>query len=88
MTNATFQAIDPTTGSNFGSPITEMGKNEIEALINSAAAQKQSLAKTTPVERAALLRNIAASVEARREQLIEVTMKETALPNGRLTEDC
>ena len=85
MTNATFQAIDPTTGSNFGSPITEMGKSEVEALINSAAAQKQSLAKTSPVERAALLRNIAASVEARREQLIEVTMKETALPNGRLT---
>ena len=85
MTQATFQAIDPTTGTTFGDSIHEMSKSEVEALIKKAAAQKNKLAATSPTERATLLRNIAAAVESKREQLIEVTMKETALPNGRLT---
>ena len=84
MTSATFQAIDPTTGAVFGASINEMNKGEVEALINKAAAQKFALAKSTPAKRAALIRAIAASVESKREVLIEVTMKETALPNARL----
>ena len=85
MTAATFQAIDPSTGAPFGDPIKEMDKSEVNALIEKAAAQKDALAKTSPSQRAALLRSIAAAVESKREQLIEVTMRETALPNGRLT---
>lgn len=84
MTSATFQAIDPTTGSTFGDAIKEMTKSEVESLIIKAANQKSALAKTSPKERAALLRAIAAAVEGKREKLIEVTMKETALPNARL----
>ena len=85
MTQATFQAIDPTTGATFGETIQEMSKSDVENLINKAAQQKSALATTSPKDRAALLRNIAAAVESKREKLIEVTMKETALPNGRLT---
>jgi NADP-dependent aldehyde dehydrogenase len=85
MTQATYQAIDPTTGTPFGDAINEMGKSEVESLITKAANQKAKLAATSPLERAAILRAIAAAVESKREQLIEVTMKETALPNGRLT---
>ena len=85
MSSATFQAIDPITGTAFGNQISEMGKSEVEALITKAASQKNKLAATSPTERAALLRAIAAAVESKREKLIEVTMKETALPNGRLT---
>jgi NADP-dependent aldehyde dehydrogenase len=85
MTSATFQAIDPTTGTAFGAAINEMSKGEVEALITKAAAQKNTLAKSTPAKRAALIRAIAASIESKRDALIEVTMKETALPNGRLT---
>lgn len=85
MSKATFQAIDPTTGATFGDAIHEMDQSEVNELIKKAAAQKTKLAATSPAERATLLRNIAAAVESNREKLIEVTMKETALPNGRLT---
>ena len=85
MTSATFQAIDPTSGAPFGEAIKEMDQSKVNSLIEKAAAQKDVLAKSSPSKRAALLRAIAASVESKREKLIEVTMKETALPNGRLT---
>ena len=85
MTSATFQGIDPITGEPFGDSISEMDKAQIETLISKAANQKTKLANTSPQERAALLRAIASAVESRREKLIEVTMKETALPNARLS---
>ena len=84
MASTTFQAVNPVTGQSFGDAINEMGKSEVEALIAKAAAQKASLSKLSPKERAELLRAIAASVESKREKLIEVTMQETALPNARL----
>ena len=85
MASTTFQAVNPVTGQSFGDAINEMGKSEVEALIAKAAAQKASLSKLSPKERAELLRAIAASVESKREKLIEVTMQETALPNARLS---
>ena len=85
MTQSTYQAIDPTTGEAFGNLINEMGKSEVESLISRANNQREKLAASTPQERAAILRSIATVVESKREELIEITMKETALPNGRLT---
>ena len=81
----TFQAVDPTTGAGFGDAIAEMSKAEVDSLITKAAATAKDFAATSPAKRAAILRAIAAQVEASREKLIEVTMRETALPNGRLT---
>jgi NADP-dependent aldehyde dehydrogenase len=85
MTQSTYQAIDPTTGEAFGNLINEMGRSEVESLISRANNQREKLAASTPKERAAILRAIAKAVESKREELIEITMKETALPNGRLT---
>ena len=85
MTQSTYQAIDPTTGEAFGNLINEMGKSEVESLISRANNQREKLAASTPKERAAILRAIATAVESKREELIAITMKETALPNGRLT---
>ena len=85
MTASTFQAVDPTTGSAFGDPITEMSASDVSGLISKAVATKSSFAATSPKERAVILRAIGREIEARREKLIEVGMLETALPNGRLT---
>ena len=85
MSATTFLAVDPTTGNTFGDPISEMSKDAVQGLIARAAKEKSALAQSSPAKRAELLRAIAAAVESKREKLIEVTMKETALPNGRLT---
>ena len=85
MTQSTYQAIDPTTGEAFGNLINEMDRIEVEGLISRANNQREKLGASTPKERAAILRAIATAVESKREKLIEITMKETALPNGRLT---
>ena len=85
MTAATFQAINPTTGSAFGDKISEMSASDVSGLISKAVATKTAFAATTPKERAAALRAIGDAIEASREKLIEITMQETALPNGRLT---
>ena len=81
----TFQAVDPTTGEKFGATFNESSAQDVVDAIAKAAKTKVELAKATPAKRAAILRAIGVAVEARREKLIEVTMKETALPNGRLT---
>ena len=85
MTASTLQAIDPTTGLAFGDQIAEMSASDVSGLISKAVATKNSFAATTPKERAAALRAIGEAIEASREKLIEITMRETALPNGRLT---
>lgn len=81
----TFQAIDPTSGEKFGALFNESSAQDVVEAIAKAAKTKKALAATTPAKRAAILRAIGAAIESRREQLIEITMKETALPNGRLT---
>lgn len=85
MSASTFQAVDPTTGTAFGDQISEMSASDVAGLISKAVATKSAFAKTSPKERAAALRAIAESIEASREKLVEITMRETALPNGRLT---
>jgi 2,5-dioxopentanoate dehydrogenase len=85
MTSSTFQAVDPTTGTAFGEQIAEASASDVAGLISRAVATTSSMANTTPVQRAAMLRAIAESIENSREKLIEITMRETALPNGRLT---
>ena len=85
MTASTFQAVDPTTGSAFGDPITEMSASDVSGLISKAVATKSAFAATSPKDRAAALRAIGIEIEARREKLVEAAMRETALPNGRLT---
>jgi NADP-dependent aldehyde dehydrogenase len=81
----TFQAVDPTTGEKFGASFNESSAQDVVDAITKAAKTKIAFAATSPAKRAAILRAIGAAIESRREKLIEVTMKETALPSGRLT---
>ena len=81
----TFQAVDPTTGEKFGATFNESSAQDVVDAITKAAKTKSAFAATSPAKRAAILRAIGAAIESRREKLIEVTMKETALPNGRLS---
>jgi len=82
---ATFQAADPTTGQVFGNSFNESSVQDVSAVIAKASQTKHTFGATSPAKRAAILRAIGAAIESRREKLIEITMKETALPNGRLT---
>ena len=85
MTAPTFQGIDPTTGEEFGDQFSEMSASDVSGLVSKAVAAKSAFANTTPKVRAAALRAIGAAIEESREKLIEVTMRETALPNARLS---
>ncbi len=85
MTTTTFQGIDPTTGEAFGDQFSEMSASDVSGLVSKAVAAKSAFANTTPKVRAAALRAIGAAIEESREKLIEVTMRETALPNARLS---
>ena len=80
----TFRAVKPIDGSSYGAEIAENTKSEIDSLIAHAAATSASLANQTPVQRAQLLRAIAATIESSRDSLIESACAETALPEARI----
>ena len=79
-----FRALKPIDGTPFGVEISEHSKNEVDSFIESASATAAALAAQSPKERAELLRNIAAEIEASRTSLIESACAETALPEGRI----
>jgi 2,5-dioxopentanoate dehydrogenase len=80
----TFRAVKPIDGTFFGIEIAEHTKSEVDSLIASAAATRESLAVQSPADRARLLRAIASEIEASRASLIESACAETALPEGRI----
>jgi len=80
----TFRAVKPIDGTSYGAEIPEHNKTEVDALIEKAAATRNAIASQSPKERAALLRAIAAEIEAVRPSLIESACAETALPEARI----
>jgi len=80
----TFRAVKPIDGTSYGAEIPEHNKTEVDALIAKAAATRNAIASQAPKERAALLRAIAAEIEAVRPSLIESACAETALPEARI----
>jgi alpha-ketoglutaric semialdehyde dehydrogenase len=80
----TFRAVKPIDGTSYGAEIPEHNKTEVDALIAKAAATRNAIASQSPKERAALLRAIAAEIEAVRPSLIESACAETALPEARI----
>ena len=80
----TFRAVKPVDGTFYGIEIPEHTKSEVDALIAKAATTSKAIASQSPKERAALLRAIAAEIEAVRQSLIESACAETALPEARI----
>jgi len=80
----TFRAVKPIDGTLYGAEIPEHTRSEVDALIAKAAATSKAIASQSPRERAALLRAIAAEIEAVRSSLVESACAETALPEARI----
>ncbi|MEN9325397.1 MAG: hypothetical protein RL414_1151 [Actinomycetota bacterium] len=76
---ATFRAVNPQTAEAFGPEISSATQADVHAIIESAAVYNSS-----PSQRAALLGNIAAAIEADRAGIVEIAMQETGLPEARL----
>jgi NADP-dependent aldehyde dehydrogenase len=80
----TFRAVKPIDGSSYGADIAENTKNEVDSLVEAATHTVKALADQSPIERAHLLRTIAAEIEAVRSSLIESACAETALAEARI----
>ncbi|TVR85532.1 MAG: aldehyde dehydrogenase (NADP(+)) [Trueperaceae bacterium] len=80
----TFDAIAPATGQPLGPAFAEGGAAEADAALRAAAAAFEPYRALPPADRARFLRRIATEIEALGGTLIERTMHETALPEGRL----
>jgi alpha-ketoglutaric semialdehyde dehydrogenase len=80
----TFTAVKPIDGSTFGDPINEDSEAHIATLLDKAAAVADQLRALSPAAHGKLMRDIAAAIEAERENLIVSACAETALPEGRI----
>ncbi len=74
----------PASGSPYGNPIKEDEESRVNQLIEEADQVAPELAALSPIELASLLRAIASSIEAKREELLTTACAETALPEGRI----
>ncbi|MFM8671821.1 MAG: aldehyde dehydrogenase family protein, partial [Candidatus Nanopelagicus sp.] len=81
----TFTALNPATGQSVGESIPEHSFEEVSAAIKAADKIKDKLAATSPAQRAALLNAIADSIEAKKDELAQISNLETALPLPRVT---
>lgn len=84
MSAATFQAIDPTTGTDLSETFTTATAAEVDQACRRAADAFEVLRATPASTRAALLRGIAQGLEAHAEGIIDRAHRETALPLARL----
>lgn len=82
---ATFQAIDPATGTALEPAFFEAGPAEVAEAAALAAQAYPLYRATTPAARAAFLDAIAANIEALGDTLIARAARETGLPVARLT---
>lgn len=82
---ATFQAIDPATGTALEPAFFEAGPAEVAQAAALAAQAYPLYRATTPEARAAFLDAIAANIEALGDTLIARAARETGLPVARLT---
>jgi NADP-dependent aldehyde dehydrogenase len=79
------QGKDPRTGEVVGDPLTETTPEELDAVLDAAARTASMLRATSPGERAAWLRAVAAAVDAAAPELVSLAEAETGLPRPRLT---
>jgi NADP-dependent aldehyde dehydrogenase len=79
------QGRDPRTGEVVGDPLAETTPEELDAVLDAAARTASMLRATSPGERAAWLRAVAAAVDAAAPELISLAEAETGLPQPRLT---
>jgi NADP-dependent aldehyde dehydrogenase len=86
------QSVDPRTGNAIGAAWPDSTQAEVEAVVLAAAEAAPAMAATTAVQRATLLQEFAAALEAAREPLVTLADLETALGlprlNGELDRTC
>ncbi|GAA1857042.1 aldehyde dehydrogenase (NADP(+)) [Brevibacterium marinum] len=83
--NGTTRAIDPSTNTPLEPEYSKLDSTQAQQATAAAAAAFRDYRATTPQARAAFLDAIAATIEGRREQIVERAMAETGLPSARLT---
>src|SRR3954468_17498274 len=79
------QGRNPRTGEVVGDPLADTTGEELEAVLDAAGRTASVLRATSPGERAAWLRAVAAAVDAAGPELISLAEAETGLPRPRLT---
>src|ERR1700712_2663029 len=80
-----FKGVDPMRSAELEPPFHEATPEEIDAACTRAAEAFDDYRRTTPQQRAAFLRAIAAEIEATGDELIERAVAESALPAARIT---
>ena len=85
MSALVMQGRDPRTGEVVGDPLADTTPEELDAVLDAAARTASMLRATSPGERAAWLRAVAAAVDAAAPELISLAEAETGLPQPRLT---
>jgi 2,5-dioxopentanoate dehydrogenase len=83
-TGESFQAIDPTTGEAFGPEFISASSDDVQRAAELASSAFETFGRLPGTERGGFLRRIAANIEAIAPELVERTMRETALPPARL----
>lgn len=78
------EAIDPATGDTVGQPFEPMTDSEVSRICDAAASAFQEMQGHDREFRARLLRAMGDQLEARREEIVELGMRETGLAAGRL----
>jgi len=79
-----FRAADPATGETLEPPFTSAAPEDVDAAARLAAEAFGRFGRSSGRERGALLRKIAANLEAMASELVERAQRETALPQARL----
>ncbi|MFW6599651.1 aldehyde dehydrogenase (NADP(+)) [Propionibacteriaceae bacterium Y2011] len=83
-TGQEFRAVDPATGEALKPVYRTVGTAEVDAAVEAATAAFAEYRHTTPEQRAALLRLIAANLDAVNDELVHRARRETGLPEARL----
>ncbi len=79
-----FQAVNPVSGEPFGPAFAVSTSAELEALVQAATAAADEYASSSGQVRGALLRGVAAEIEALAEEIVAAAMLETGLSEARL----
>ena len=78
---ATYDVIDPTTGQVYSSaPLS--GPDDVDRAFDAAATAFESWRDTTPYERSQALNKLAAAVEERAQEIVDVESRDTGKPKA------
>ena len=75
---------DPRTGQPVGPPVPRTGPDELAVVLDAAQRAAAGFAGTGPDRRVELLQELADAVEAERDRLVALAVRETGLPQPRL----